>query len=325
MAQSGVDTSRVTTPVPPAFLILSTARSGSSLAVNVLGGHPQLYGVPELRLFNFATIHDLLSHQLPNVSTTQRLAGLLRALAQVHENEQTTASIDRALEWLQSRRRWRTLDVFRHLQLQLAPRFIVEKSPETASSEAAIHRALSVGANSSIVHLVRHPWATVASMVDAWTDLPYWNVNAHHVHEYCARVWLDQHTRISKSSSFIPNYSLIRIEDLTDPGTQVLETFCAFAGIDASPTALAAMRLPERSPFARRGPTNAAAGLDQAFLDCPQLRQIQLPTTLEPPSRWRLGSSTVRKVQFLAETYGYSSKSREFTGSRKWRMARTGA
>lgn len=289
----------------PAVLLLATARSGSSLAVNLIGGHPELFAAPELRLFHVETVRELLDDRLPSVRATQRLSGLLRALAHLTEGAQTTQSIERAFRWLEDQAAMTTVELFRHVQGLAAPRLVVEKSPETVRSDEAIRRAFSVHPKSEIIHLVRHPWTTVASMVEAWRGLSYWNVTRDHAHQHCAEVWLTQNHRIHDAVRRLARHRRMRIEDLTQPTPRDLEAFCREFGLDHGAAALAAMQSPERSPFARPGPTNATAGLDAAFIRSPALRPVGCPASLDPPPNWRLHSGTVRQVQALAQTLGY--------------------
>jgi Sulfotransferase family len=295
---------------PPLF-ILAPARSGSSVAAMMLGQHPELYGVPELRLFHHETVSALLAEVVPGLSPMARLSGLLRVLAELHDGGQTSMSVARARKWLKDRRRWTTISLFDHLRALVTPRAIVEKSPETVRTDEALGRLLYRLPNARLLHLVRHPWATVASMVDAWQGLPFWPVKPEHAHEYCAQVWLAQHGRILRLVGDRRSCRMFRVraEDLTDSTSTALVQICAFADIDDSMEALARMRAPERSHFAAPGPANAPDGLDFKFLNQPRLRAIALPATLQPPPHWRLDSRTIGAVQVLARRLGYREDS----------------
>lgn len=286
----------------------------------MIGGHPKLFAVPELRLFHVETVRELLDDCLPGVRATERLSGLLRALAHLTEGTQTISSIERAFSWLKEQAAMTTVELFRHVQGLAAPRLIVEKSPETVRSDEAIRRALSVNPNSQIIHLVRHPWTTVASMVAAWEGLPYWNVQRSEAYQHCADVWLTQNLRIHDAVRGLALHHRMRIEDLTRSNSHDLESLCRECDFDHGVEALAAMQSPDRSPFARPGPANATAGLDATFIRNPAPRHINCPASLDPPRNWRLHSNTIRQVQTLAHSLGYGP-SRSQRNLRHWRSS----
>jgi len=287
-----------------------------------MGQHPQLCGLPELRLFHVDTVEELLADQIPELSTSLRMAGLLRTLAEIHEGLQTTDSIERALRWLEGRRHWTTAQVFRHVQECVFPRAIVEKSPETVRTDSALTRAIAICPQARLVHLVRHPWATVASMVDAWLWLPFWQITPEAAHEYCARVWITQHERIMRLTAADPDRCFrVRIEDITDPINSALAQFCHWAGLENSNRALAAMRRPDLSPFARLGPPNAPGGFDPKFLEGPRLRPLVAPGGLAPPTNWLLHPGTLARAVTLARQFGYRDAPDRHRALR-WRQAR---
>ena len=71
----------------------------------MLGEHPRLYGFPELRVFRADTIGGLLVEPPAGqgMAVRVRTAGLVRAVAELHEREQSPAAVDRAFGWLEAR------------------------------------------------------------------------------------------------------------------------------------------------------------------------------------------------------------------------------
>src|SRR5271157_2595651 len=150
----------------PVF-VLAPARSFSSVVATMIGQHPELAGLPELKLFGFRTIGELES-SLPAYwrerGFTHRSPGLVRALAEFEFGGQTPKRLLMARAWLTERARWSGADVLDHLLARLAPRTGVEKSPETVNDGAALRRAARAYPEARYLHLTRHPATTAASM-----------------------------------------------------------------------------------------------------------------------------------------------------------------
>ena len=83
------------------LFVLAPARSYSSVIVTMIGQHPELVGLPELKLFGHRTIGDL-EHSLPvywrQRGFTHRSPGLVRALAEFEFGGQTRRRIVAARE-----------------------------------------------------------------------------------------------------------------------------------------------------------------------------------------------------------------------------------
>ncbi len=290
------------------LFVLAPARSCSSLVVAMLGQHPQLYAFPELRLFCASNVAELFLEPRPNQATpvSDRVAGLLRALAQLHDGEQTVGAVERAYGWLQGRRSWTVESVLDHLLQLVSPLIGVEKSPETSRTVAALQRASTAYPKARILHLVRHPWSTAQSMLKAWSSLRYWNVDHQMAPQYCLNVWLEQHRRIATFGESLGSDQLMRIrsEDIVNEPFEVLLQFCRWMGIDDSDDSLQAMLHPERSPYACHGPMNARGGYDPKFLADARLRPIAIPPR-SAPNEWHVDDDSLRAVAELARHFGY--------------------
>jgi hypothetical protein len=290
------------------LFVLAPARSYSSLIVAMLGRHPELYGFPELRLFRATRVAELLLDPAPSqgAPASERLDGLLRALAQLHDGQQTVESVSRAYGWLERRTHWGVETVFDHLLELVSPLTGVEKSPETSRTDDALRRASAAYPRARILHLVRHPWSTVRSMLEAWSSLPYWGVDEVDAPQYCLNVWLEQHCRIAAFGRSLGSGQFIRLrsEDVVDRPLDVLAVFCRWMGIDDGDDSILAMMHPERSPFASHGPVNAGGGYDPKFLTNPRLRCGQAPP-LAVPDEWRVDAAPLRTAVDLARQFGY--------------------
>lgn len=298
---------RVDSRFSPLYL-LAPARSCSSLIVAMLGQHPELYGFPELRLFRARNVTELLMDVSPRqgMSVRERLAGLLRTLAQLHEGQQTDEAVESAYGWLERRARWSVASVFGYLLELVSPLTGVEKSPETSRTDEALRRAAAAYPSARVLHLVRHPWSTVQSMLKAWGALSYWNVDQEAAPQYCLNVWLEQHRRIAEFGESLGSdrFMRVRAEDVVNRPLEVLPVFCRWMGIDDGDDSVRAMMHPERSPYVSHGPMNARGGYDPKFLADPRPRQVQLPPRAIPDG-WRVDDELRQATVELAGRFGY--------------------
>ena len=285
------------------LFVLAPARSCSSLAAAMLGQHPSMYGLPELRLFQTERLHELL--------VGDRAEGLVRVVAELHEGTQTREAAARAIQWLHERKDQPATIVLDHLLARIAPLVGVEKSPETSRTDAALQRAATAYPRARYLHLVRHPWSTVRSMVEAWSGLPSWPVPPHKAAGYCLAVWCEQHRRIAAfGASISGRCRMIRVEDLARRPREVLPELCRWLGLDSAEAAVGEMLRPEQSPFAWAGPPNARGGMDPKFLAAPRLRPVAVPPA-PIPAGWSIAQTLVTEAVELACKLGYDA-----TGSR---------
>jgi len=142
--------------------VLAPARSFTSVIVTMIGQHPDLAGLPELKLFCYRSIGELEA-SLPvywsERGFTHRSPGLVRALAQYEFGGQTPKRLAAARNWLKERAEWSGADVLDVLLDRLSPRAAVEKSPETVNDQAALKRLAKAYPNARYLHLARHPEA----------------------------------------------------------------------------------------------------------------------------------------------------------------------
>lgn len=273
----------------------------------MLGQHPELYAFPELRLFRTDLVAGLLvePRRGRGIPVQQRTAGLVRALSQLHEGEQSEGAATRAVAWLRTHNRLSVSEVMRHLLNLVAPRIGVEKSPESTRTDQALRRMATSFPRARYIHLVRHPWSSVASMVDAWQGLPYWDVPADRAVRYCLAVWHEQHTRIEQFGASLPGDRFLRVraEDVVNLTPGSLFAVCRWLEVDAGASSLGRMEHPERSPYATPGPPSAQGGFDATFLHGPVLRPLRLEKESPPVL---VASPALRDAAIaLAGRFGY--------------------
>jgi hypothetical protein len=293
------------------IFVLAPPRSYSSVVATMIGRHPDLADLPELKLFAYRTLGELeatLPRHWRERGFTHRSPGLVRAIAQVLFGSQDFEAIETARAWLAERAGWSGAHVLDALLERLAPRRIVEKSPENVATDAALRRLIRAYPNARYIHLTRHPVSTQVSMVEHRNRLlPSHPLEGQPMAGVAA--WLDVHRRIERFLGGIASeHSLrVRAEDvLNDPNAQ-LAAIAGWLGLRVDEAAIAAMRRPQESPFACFGPrrSGVVGGHDPAFLAAPSPRRAELPRTIEQPGGWRGGKRLWKQTVALAARFGY--------------------
>jgi len=283
-------------------ILLGPARSHSSVVAAMIGSHPQLYGFPELILFDYATIGERLDAP-PRIGKRPLgyypFTGLARALAQLHDGDQGPASIAAAKRWVEAHRDSTGAAVFDHLLDLVAPLIGVEKSPETVSGEEQLHRVLAACPDARFIHLTRHPVTTSRSLQVRWMTF--------NRPEVFTSSWLNQHRRISAFCAELPpgQWTLVRSEDVLNAPANELRRIARWLAVRDDDQALEAMCHPERSPYASTGFDDALGGNDPQFLRAPAPHPVELPPTLDHPPEWNLPDDLLADVAELATSFGY--------------------
>jgi len=294
-------------PVIHAVIILSASPWLSSLAGAMLGQHPQLYGLPELHLFVADTLAQWHDDHTRCQNRPQAMHGLVRALAQLHEGEQSEASVRRAWSWLADRREWSIARIFEHLAAAVAPRILVEKSSTSAAQWDFLIRAYQTLPQANFLHLTTHPLAVAHALLEqreapppeggGWLQQPL-------------KAWLHRHNAILDFVSVLPEGQCVSLqgERLLAEDACYLPQIVQWLGIREDAEALEAMRHPEQSPYAKSGPVNARWGDDRKFLLSPTLRRPELswpPLRDDPLLAQIADSELVGAVSELARQMGY--------------------
>ena len=277
----------------------------------MIGQHPDLAGLPELKLFCCETIRELEA-SLPRYwmerGVTHRSPGLVRALAEVEFGGQTSDSLSAARAWLRERLDWSGADVLDVLLMRLRPRVAVEKSPDNILDDVGLKRMDAAYPKARYLHLTRHPVTTQRSVQEHRNrTIPTHPLDGEPMSGIGS--WYDVHRRILHFAAGLPaeRYLRVRAESILNDTTSQLYAIAVWLGIRADDDAIEAMRHPETSPFARFGPaaSGVAGGNDPGFLHDPIPRRVEIPCTLEPPEGWVADSSIWKMVADLANRLGY--------------------
>jgi hypothetical protein len=313
--------------------VLATARSYSSVITTMVGQHPALVGLPELKLFCCRTIGELEA-TLPRFwierGVTHRSPGLVRALAQFEYGDQTLRSLARARAWLEDRRHWTGADVLDVLLARVRPRVAVEKSPDDVLTDAGLERMASTYPEARYLHLTRHPVTTQRSVEEHRRR----TVGGHPLPgEPMSGVasWYETHRRILHFAARLPagRYLRVRAEDVLNDRASRLRAIAGWLGLADDDAAIEAMQHPEASPFACFGPAESgvSGGNDPDFLRDPIPHPVRSPGALEPPASWDADPSDWALVVAMATRLGYApdetdvARRSEATASRRHRRA----
>ena len=293
------------------IFVVATPRSYSSVVTTMVGQHPELAGLPELKLFAYSTIGDL-DASLPQYwrkrGATHRSPGLVRAVAQFEFGGQDLASLDRAQGWLRERSNWTGAHVLDFLLSLLKPRVAVEKSPENVECVAALRRLSLAYPRAKYLHLTRHPVSTQKSMQDHLHRMvPGFATLGEPMSGICG--WLATQQRILNFAASLPSERYLRIkgEDVLNDPHSNLKKIAAWLGLRTDEETTVAMMRPQDSPFAFETPacSGVMGGHDPEFLRNPVPCPAQSPPALKPPAGWVGNLSLWQSAVELANQLGY--------------------
>lgn len=277
----------------------------------MLGQHPDLFGMPELKLFVFRTIGELdasLPAEARRLGFAHRSPGLVRAVAELEFGAQSTTNLEAAISWLKERPQWTGAHIFDVLMERVSPRIALEKSPEHVYGDAALARIARAYPRARYIHLTRHPVATIRSMNEHVQRSSPRPCDVDFIAD-CTRAWLASNELIISSTRRLPaeRHLQIKAEDLLNGSTAGLRAVAVWLGVRADDTAIDAMLHPDRSPFACFAPRSSGVrgGYDPKFLADPHLHPIEVPTTLEAPAKWQTDPRTWDGIRRMAVQLGY--------------------
>ncbi len=294
---------------------LAPPRSFTSVINAMLGQHPQMFGFPELNLFNVAKLKHLWKRVSDDIGGESNLRnGLLRAVAEIYAGEQTPATITMAIHWAAARENQDSGDTYKELVAKIDPLIAVEKSPAYTLAMDRMVRILKTFPDARFIHLIRHPIPQCESVMKLGDGIFALFVNALEYQENRAIIdpqiaWHDININILNFLSMVPEGQQMRLrgEELMEHPRQHLKTICRWLEIRDDDDAIEEMMHPEQSPFACFGPITALFGNDPNFLRRPTFRQhTPKKPPLNDPVSWRDDGKGLRpEVINLAQEFGY--------------------
>ncbi|MCG8352465.1 MAG: condensation domain-containing protein, partial [Chloroflexales bacterium] len=222
-----------TAPRHPAVFILSPPRSGSTLLRVMLAGHPKLFAPPELELLNFNTLQE--RREAFSGIYEPVLEGTIRTLMEIHGYDVDTAT---GLMGEYERQNLSTRQFYALMQDWIGERLLVDKTPAYSMDIDVLRRAEAEFANARYIHLVRHPYATIYSFVEAQLHEYFFR----HPHPFAVRelaelIWTVSHQHVLEFRREIPaeRYHRVMYEDLVSQPRAAMEEVCQFLGIEFHP------------------------------------------------------------------------------------------
>jgi hypothetical protein len=299
-------------PIPPPVFLLAPARSYSTVAVALLAGHPRLFAFPELLVFPVRPVRDLFDEEMTRTGTLRfwginRISGILRAVAQLHEGRQDDDAIRAARDWVLERGDWTTQELLDHLLGVVAPATGVEKSPDTINSDEAIASCVKAYPDARFLHLTRHPVTSQRSMRKYWAS-QHAEGDSQSLVVTGAVAWYWGHRRIVRTLESLPARQRLRVraEDLLSAPQRWLPVILDWLQLDCSTDIIARMRQTERWEFAGLGSGGWLGGGDRRFLTEPRLREVDGPpasVAFEP--ELGIPPRIETDIRELAEQLGY--------------------
>lgn len=294
------------------LFILTPPRSYSTVTTAILAGHPEIYGLPETRLFNAATVGELLDEakggsHLPPIVFDLRLSGLLRTVAELREGDQGSDAVRRARDWLGQRAGWPTVALMEYLRELIPARIGLEKSPDTVSADDRLARCVRSWRPPAAryLHLTRHPVASQRSMYTRWRRSLRGDDAA--LVAKAASVWYGGHLRVMEALATLPAEAWLRVrsEDLLREPNVWLPKILGWLGLECGDAVIAGMLRTEQWRFAHTGASGQLFGGDPDFMVSPALRAIPDPgpVTFEPSPR--LPADMCARMTQLAGDLGY--------------------
>jgi len=217
----------------PAAFVLCAPRSGSTLFRVMLAGHPRLFAPPELHLLQYPTLDErrrVYSYEVNN----HLLEGTIRAVMHLYAMDAEGAR--RFMEECESRE-MPSRECYAMLQDRLGERLLIDKTPAYSYSSEFLRRAELYFEDPLFIHLVRHPYASFRSFLDAKLDrfFPFmWRNRASFSPEEFAELnWLLCNRNITEFLSAIPveRQLAVRFEELVEAPRPTMVRVSEFLGV----------------------------------------------------------------------------------------------
>jgi len=215
---------------PPAIFILSPMRSGSTLLRIMLAGNPRLFAPQELQLLCFETLAE---RKAAFVGYDKYLhEGAIRAVMEIRGCNAAEAGA--VIEGFEREGRG-TAEFYRSMQEWIAPRMLVDKTPDYAMDIEVLRRAEEVFENPLYIHLARHPLGMIRSYEKGRFILESLFRGRHNFTalQMAELTWLISHRNILEFLRGIPaqRQHRVRFEDLVAKPEPVLGGLCQWLEI----------------------------------------------------------------------------------------------
>ena len=220
---------------PSAVFILSPMRSGSTLLRIMLAGNHRLFAPPELQLLGF---ENLAERRTAFTGYDKYLhEGVIRAVMEIHHcaSAEAESIVDRF-----EREAGDTKAFYAQMQQWIAPRLLVDKTPDYAMDIEVLRRAEDIFESPLYIHLARHPLGMIQSYEKGRFILesPFRGRHSFTARQMAELTWLVSHRNITDFLRDIPaqRHFRLRFEDLVSTPEPILSRLCEWLEIPFAPT-----------------------------------------------------------------------------------------
>jgi thioester reductase-like protein len=210
---------------PPMAFLLSSPRTGSTLLRVMLAGHSRLFCPPELHLLPYFSMQD----RERALAGSHLDEGLERAMMELVRGQDVSA---RELTAGYLADDLPVQEVYRRLQALAAPRLVVDKSPSYAGNLETLERAEAIFARPRYIHLVRHPFAVLESVVRNRLDRAL-GVSGMTPLDFGEQTYATANANLLDFGRRVDpaRYHLVRYEELVRDPARVMAALCAFLDV----------------------------------------------------------------------------------------------
>ncbi|HYO14895.1 MAG TPA: amino acid adenylation domain-containing protein, partial [Thermoanaerobaculia bacterium] len=211
---------------PRAVFVLSPPRSGSTLLRVMLAGNRHLFAPPELELLGFDTMGERETELSGRFGLWRE--GAVRAVM-----EALGCGMEEAGEILgrMEQEDAPVREVYRRLQEWTAGRTLVDKTPSYALDRSVLERAEETFEEPLYLHLLRHPYGTIASFEEAKLEQVFFRPRHSFTRRQLAElIWRVSHRNILDFLAGVPagRQLRVRFEDLVRNPRAAMERVCGF-------------------------------------------------------------------------------------------------
>ena len=220
---------RAARPVPRnqrAVFVLSPPRSGSTLLRVMLAGSRRLFAPPELELLGFDTMGERAT-ELSGRFGLWREGAVRTVMEALGCGMEEAGTILGRMEEEDAPVR----DVYRRLQEWTAGRTLVDKTPSYALDRSVLERAEETFEEPLYLHLLRHPYGTIASFEEAKLEQVFFRPRHSFTRRQLAElIWRVSHRNILDFLAGVPagRQLRVRFEDLVRAPRAEMERICSF-------------------------------------------------------------------------------------------------
>lgn len=210
---------------PAMAFLLSAPRSGSTLMRLMLDIHSGLLCPPELGLLGFNYINDWMQESL-NLFSADAAMNILQDFTDVDPGQGKTR-MNQLVEKNAS-----IQEVYKVLQEYAGSRLLLDKTPGYSLELNTLYRINSWFESPKCIHLVRHPYSVIDSIVRNRMDrlLGEEGPDAYAIAE---KIWAQCNRNILELAKSLPDncYYMVRYEDLVRSPQDTMKQICEFLDI----------------------------------------------------------------------------------------------